>query len=160
MLREHGHEYGKTARSARLSRCSLRAMRQSPDSETVTEGIRVHAAAFYLNADSDPASRQFVFAYRVIITNEGDEPVKLLSRHWIILDADNRRQEVRGSGVVGQKPRLESGERFEYVSGCALPTAWGTMEGTYRMRRDDESEFDIEIGRFFLVSDDAKRGSG
>ncbi len=135
-------------------------MRQSPDSETVTEGIRVHAAAFYLNADSDPATRQFVFAYRIVIKNESSESVKLLSRHWIILDADNQRQEVRGPGVVGQKPRLESGESFEYVSGCALPTAWGTMEGKYHMRRDDESEFEIDIGRFFLVSDEAKRGVG
>jgi ApaG protein len=93
-----------------------------------------------------------VFAYKIVLVNEGDAPARLLSRHWVILDADGHREDVEGPGVVGETPRLDPGERFEYMSGCPLPTPWGTMEGSYLFERDDGQTFRVKIGRFFLVA--------
>jgi ApaG protein len=121
------------------------------NSDTATEGIRVQAAAQYMPGDSNPEQRQYIYAYKIRITNEGTRRAKLRSRHWIILDADNQREDVRGPGVVGKQPDLGPGESFEYMSGCPLRTKWGTMEGTYTMEREDGSTFDAVIGRFFLV---------
>ena len=123
----------------------------TPDfSDTVTEGVRVGATAQYLPEQSDPDARQFLFGYTIVIANQGDAPVQLLSRHWVIIDAEGRREEVRGPGVVGETPRLEPGQAFKYQSFCPLRTPWGTMEGTYQMKRDDGSTFDAQIGRFYL----------
>jgi ApaG protein len=119
-------------------------------SEAMTEGIRVGAAAFYLPQESDPHQARYAFGYTIVIANEGDAPAQLLSRHWVIIDADGEREEVRGPGVVGETPRLEPGQAFKYQSFCPLRTAWGTMEGSYTMRRDDGSEFEAKIGRFYL----------
>lgn len=124
---------------------------ESGHSDTITEGVRVRVAAQFIEAQSDPLRKHWVYAYRVVITNEGGAPVKLVSRHWIIRDAENDVQEVRGPGVVGENPELGPGESFEYMSGCPLPTEWGTMEGSYRMRRPDGTEFEALIGRFFLA---------
>jgi ApaG protein len=121
-------------------------------SVAVTEGIRVEAEAFYVEEQSDPDARQYRFAYTIAITNEGTEPAQLRSRHWIIVDADNNREDVKGPGVVGKQPLLKPGERFEYTSGCPLTTSWGTMEGSYAMTRPDGRAFEAHIGRFFLVS--------
>lgn len=118
----------------------------------VTEGIRVEAEAFYVEETSDPDARQYRFAYTIKISNEGQEPAQLRSRHWIIVDANNNREDVRGPGVVGKQPLLKPGEHFEYTSGCHLPTGWGTMEGSYSMTRPDGRSFAASIGRFFLVS--------
>jgi len=131
-------------------------MRVPPDtrssgSEATTEGIRVQAQAQFLPGESDSERRHYVWAYRIVITNEGHAPARLKSRHWIILDADNRREDVRGAGVVGKTPNLAPGERFEYTSGCPLRTRWGTMEGSYTFEREDGSAFEAAIGRFFLV---------
>jgi ApaG protein len=126
-------------------------MNESGHSDVVTEGIRVRVAAQFVPAQSDPDRRHWVYAYRVVISNEGDAPAKLISRHWLIRDAHNDLQEVRGPGVVGENPELDPGESFEYMSGCPLPTEWGTMEGSYRMRRPSGEEFDAAIGRFFLA---------
>jgi ApaG protein len=120
-------------------------------SDTLTDGIRIQAAAQFMPKDSNPDQKQYIFAYRITITNEGEEPAKLLSRHWIIIDADNHREEVRGEGVVGKQPEIQPGEKFEYTSGCPLRTPWGTMEGTYQMERADKKRFRAQIGRFFLV---------
>ncbi len=120
-------------------------------SDTITEGIRIQAQAEYKPSESDPDRRHFVWSYRVVITNEGTARSRLKSRHWIILDADNRREDVRGGGVVGKTPSLAPGERFEYTSGCPLRTRWGTMEGSYTFEREDGTAFDAAIGRFFLV---------
>lgn len=120
-------------------------------SDVTTQGIRVGAAAFYLAEESEPAENQFVFGYNIVIANVGDAPAKLLSRHWIIIDAAGRREEVEGPGVVGQTPRLEPGQAFKYQSFCPLRTNWGTMEGTYTMQRDDGEKFDVQIGRFYLT---------
>lgn len=119
-------------------------------SDTVTEGIRVGASAFYLPDDSEPDDRDFVFAYNIVIANTGDQPAQLVSRHWVIIDGIGKVEEVRGPGVVGQTPRLAPGEAFKYTSFARLKTSWGTMEGEYQMRRDDGSEFDARIARFYL----------
>jgi ApaG protein len=132
-------------------------MAQSPDSDTITAGIRVQAAARYLPEQSDPEHDRFTFTYRVVISNEGSRRAKLQSRHWLIIDAEGHREEVRGPGVVGEFPDLAPGERFEYTSGCPLATSWGTMEGSYQMEREDGAAFDAAIGRFFLVSATAMR---
>jgi len=119
--------------------------------DTITQGIRVQAQAQFLPSESDSERRHFVWAYRIVITNEGAARARLKSRHWFILDGDNRREDVRGGGVVGKTPSLAAGERFEYTSGCPLRTRWGTMEGSYLFERDDGTTFEAAIGRFFLV---------
>lgn len=124
---------------------------QSPNSDTLTEGIRIQAAAQYLPQESDPDSNKYFFVYKIRIVNEGERRARLLSRHWIILDAQNRREDVEGSGVVGQHPSLGPGEMFEYKSYCPLKTPWGTMEGTYTFTRESGENFHAKIGRFFLV---------
>ena len=126
-------------------------MADSPHSDTCTEGIRVQAAAQYLPRESDPDQAHYVYVYRIVISNEGTKRAKLLTRHWVILDSHGDREDVKGAGVIGQCPDLEPGESFAYVSGCPLPTEWGTMEGTYTMEREDGDRFLAEVGRFFLV---------
>ena len=120
-------------------------------SDTLTDGIRIRVAAEFLPDESESGIGQFMYAYRVIISNEGDRMAKLLGRHWLICDADNELREIRGAGVIGKQPVLEPGDSFEYESRCPLTTAWGTMEGTYLMRREDGNTFDAAIGRFFLA---------
>ena len=129
----------------------MTAVARPANSDTLTEGIRVQAAAQYMPSDSNPDQKQYIYAYKIVITNEGTRRAKLKSRHWIILDADNHREDVRGPGVVGKQPDIAPGERFEYMSGCPLRTAWGTMEGTYTMERENGQQFEAVIGRFFLV---------
>ena len=126
-------------------------MSESPSSDVVTDGIRVQAAAQFAPDHSDPGQRLFQYVYRIVLTNEGDVPARLRSRHWVILDAHNERREVRGDGVVGETPHLQPGESFRYESGCPLPTEWGTMEGSYEMERDDGERFQVQVGRFFLA---------
>jgi ApaG protein len=121
-------------------------------SSTVTRGIRVAAAGYYIPEESSPEDRQYVFGYRIVISNEGQETVRLLSRHWIIIDGNGEQEEVRGAGVVGKTPLLGPGQEFQYQSFCPLRTSWGTMEGTYQMRREDGEAFDAAIGRFWLTT--------
>lgn len=120
------------------------------NSETSTEGIRIEVFPEFIPEQSLPTENKFVFAYRVVITNEGTGKAKLVSRHWIIINADGDREDVKGQGVVGYTPELEPGESFEYTSFCPLNTNWGTMEGTFKMKRDNGEEFDAEIARFYL----------
>lgn len=125
-------------------------------SETLTEGIRVRVWPRYIPHQSDPGERKFIFAYRIRIANESGSPVRLMSRHWDIVDAAGRRNEVEGPGVVGQRPSLEPGEEFEYESFCPIATPWGTMEGWYLFeRREGGPPIRAIIGRFYLVSDEA-----
>jgi ApaG protein len=126
-------------------------------SECLTAGIRVDVRPSYIEDQSDPSARQWLFAYRIRIANEGVEPVKLLRRHWTIVDAGGNEEEVRGDGVVGNQPRIEPGQGFEYSSYCQLRTNWGTMEGSYEFRADDGRRVDAAIARFFLVGPDAPR---
>jgi ApaG protein len=120
-------------------------------SEVVTRGIRVSVASRYLPERSSVPNRQFVFAYTVRISNEGNEPAQLRTRHWIITDGNGHVQEVKGDGVVGKQPSLRPGESFEYTSGCVLETPHGTMHGTYQMIRPGGEEFDAEIAPFLLA---------
>lgn len=121
-------------------------------SDTVTQGIRVRVTPRYLPAESDPDARRWVFAYHVVISNQSDRRAKLQARHWVIVDADGRAREVRGEGVVGECPDLAPGQSHEYASYCPLPTAWGTMEGSYQMEGEDGREFAARVARFYLVA--------
>jgi len=124
---------------------------QSPNSACTTRGLVVEAAAQYLPAESDPERRQHFYVYRIRMTNEGDRRLRLLTRHWVIIDAHNQREEVRGPGVVGKHPELGPGESFSYTSYCPLRTEWGTMEGSFIFRDEDGETVRAEVGRFFLV---------
>jgi len=116
-----------------------------------TRGILVEVRARYLPARSSPAESRWMFAYTIRITNEGDERVQLVSRHWIITDANGREEEVRGPGVVGEQPVFPPGRSFEYTSGCPLPTPFGSMRGTYQMVTAGGEGFDAEIAPFALA---------
>lgn len=119
----------------------------------VTRGIRVSVESRYLPEKSDPSSNRFVFAYTVSIGNEGTEAVQLKTRHWIITDATGHVEQVRGEGVVGEKPLLQPKARpYEYTSACILKTPWGTMHGSYQMHRPDGTWFDAEIAPFLLAT--------
>lgn len=120
-------------------------------SEIVTEGIRVRAEPQYLAERSIPEQGQFLFTYKITLTNEGDEWAKLKSRHWIIIDSDGKREDVYGPGVVGEEPELAPGDSYAYSSFCPLATDFGTMEGSFSMVRRDGTPFEIRIGRFYLV---------
>ena len=126
-------------------------MSSAPHSDLVTDGIRIQAAAQYLPQESDPGFGRHVFAYKITMTNVGKQRARLLSRHWIILDGEGRREDVRGPSVVGEYPQLAPGENYSYISYCPLKTSWGTMEGSYTFERDDGARFPVRIGRFFLV---------
>lgn len=123
-----------------------------PPVEATTQGVKVRVRSRYLAHQSAPATNRFVFSYQVTITNDGQESVKLETRHWIITDANQKVEEVRGEGVVGEKPLLEPGQSFEYTSGCILETTFGTMHGTYQMFRDDGTSFDARIPDFLLAA--------
>jgi ApaG protein len=112
--------------------------------------IRIEVTTEYLPDQSEPAAERFVFSYTITIVNSGNMPAQLISRHWIITDADGRVQEVRGLGVVGNQPLLQPGEQFQYSSGCALNTPVGTMKGSYQMVAEDGTQFDAPIGEFVL----------
>jgi ApaG protein len=124
---------------------------ESLTSTAVTDSIRVDTQSFYVPGKSRPGREQYFFGYRIRITNEGPETVRLLSRHWVIEDGLGRTEEVRGPGVVGEQPVLEPGDHYEYTSACPLATRCGSMEGTYTMERGDEAEFNVQIGRFALI---------
>lgn len=112
--------------------------------------IDIQTQVNYLPEQSDESGSRFVFSYTITITNIGNAPARLISRHWIITDANNHVQEVRGQGVVGEQPILKPNQHFEYTSGTVLTTQVGTMRGSYRMRADDGSEFEVEIPQFVL----------
>jgi ApaG protein len=120
-------------------------------SKAVTRDVRVEVEATYVPERSRPDDGEWFYAYTVRITNDGDEVVQLVSRHWIITDADGREQEVKGPGVVGEQPMLGPGETFEYTSGCPLGTAFGSMRGTYQMVLPSGGGFDAEIAPFTLA---------
>ena len=112
--------------------------------------IRVDVTTQYLPDQSDPASARYVFAYTIDISNTGTVAAQLISRHWLITDAEGTVQEVRGLGVVGHQPLLAPGQSFEYTSGCALTTPVGTMKGSYQMVADDGIPFETAIPEFML----------
>ena len=118
--------------------------------ETPVYGIEVAAATQYLAEQSDEAASRYVFAYTITLRNTGSVAAQLISRHWIITDAQGLVQEVRGLGVVGAQPRLEPGQTYEYTSGAAIATAVGTMKGAYQMVAADGTRFEAPIPEFTL----------
>ncbi|MFI4933911.1 MAG: Co2+/Mg2+ efflux protein ApaG [Caulobacterales bacterium] len=128
-----------------------------PVYEAVTRGITVRVRPSYLADKSDPASNRYVWAYTVEIENRSTETVQLISRHWIITDAFNREEEVKGDGVVGEQPTLGPNEAFRYPSQCPLATSSGAMRGSYQMITDAGEVFDAAIPAFSLHLPDATR---
>jgi ApaG protein len=112
--------------------------------------IDVRVSSSYISDQSEPEEDRYVFAYTITITNQGSVPAQLVTRHWIITDANNRVQEVRGRGVVGEQPTLEPGESFQYTSGTVIATPIGTMQGSYQMVAGDGARFDADIPSFTL----------
>src|SRR5512139_4283490 len=113
--------------------------------------ISIQVRTVYIPEQRAPGADRYVFAYTVTIANEGTASAQLISRHWVITDAENQVQEVRGLGVVGEQPPLRPGERFEYTSGTSLATPVGTMHGSYQMVAEDGNKFDAEIPVFTLA---------
>jgi ApaG protein len=112
--------------------------------------IEVSTRTQYLPDQSDDAAGRWVFAYTITLRNRGTVAAQLVSRHWIITDAQQQVQEVRGLGVVGEQPRLEPGQSYEYTSGTSLATPVGTMRGSYQMVAADGTRFDAPIPEFAL----------
>ncbi|MGH8672214.1 MAG: Co2+/Mg2+ efflux protein ApaG [Burkholderiales bacterium] len=112
--------------------------------------ISVSAQTMFVPEQSDEAQGRFVFAYTITIENAGTVAAQLVSRHWVITDAENQVQEVRGLGVVGEQPVMKPGEQFQYTSGTAIATPVGTMRGSYQMVAEDGVRFDAAIPEFTL----------
>jgi len=119
-------------------------------SEATTRGVRVSVVAEYSAERSRPEQQQWFFLYTITIVNESDLTLRLVSRHWLITNGRGEVEEVRGPGVVGEKPVLGPTESFTYTSGCSLATAFGTMEGTYQMETASGEQFDVVIATFTL----------
>jgi ApaG protein len=113
--------------------------------------ICIQVVTNYIDEQSEPASDRYVFAYTITIANNGEVPARLISRHWIITDANGKVQEVTGDGVVGEQPHLNPGEEFRYSSGAVLETPVGAMQGLYRMEADNGVNFDAPIAPFTLA---------
>jgi ApaG protein len=120
-------------------------------SETLTHGVRVRVEPEYLPDQSEPSAGLWVHCYHVDIRNEGETPVQLLSRHWIITNAEGKEEHVHGPGVVGMQPVIEPGRSFQYTSGCPLDTAVGSMHGSFQMVARDGARFDALIEPFTLA---------
>ena len=113
--------------------------------------LKVEVESQFVPEQSDPGKQAYVFAYKVRITNNGQRPAQVISRHWIIVDGNNKSHEIRGLGVVGQQPLLAPGETFEYSSGCPLNTPVGSMKGSYLAVGDDGEPFRVPIQEFVLA---------
>jgi len=120
-------------------------------SDATTRGVHVEVQSTYEADRSSPRDARYFFSYRVRISNRGEDTVQLVSRHWVITDGEGRVEHVRGPGVIGEQPVLRPGESFEYTSFCPLPTAVGSMHGTYQMVTSGGSTFDAEIAPFSLA---------
>lgn len=112
----------------------------------------INVKTHYLEDQSDEENERYAFAYTITITNCGSVAAQLLSRHWVITDSNQKVQEVRGEGVVGEQPFLRPGEAFRYTSGALIDTPIGTMRGSYQMLAEDGKEFDAEIKEFMLAA--------
>lgn len=118
--------------------------------EVVPQEIDISVKTQYLQEQSDPENNRFVFAYTIDIENKSQSPVQLLSRHWIITDDNDKVEEVRGAGVVGQQPLIAPGQIFHYTSGAVLSTGFGTMQGSYEMLGEDGEKFAAQVPAFLL----------
>ncbi|HSR49808.1 MAG TPA: Co2+/Mg2+ efflux protein ApaG [Acidobacteriota bacterium] len=119
-------------------------------SDTTTQGVRVQVNSYYVEERSSPTNNLYFFAYKVVITNQGDETVQLINREWVITDFNGKVERVQGPGVVGEQPVLQPGESFDYTSFCPLTTPFGSMEGHYEMILDNGSTFKARIAPFSL----------
>jgi len=124
-------------------------------SEAITRGIQVKVQAQYVPGHSDEAASRHLFAYTVVITNQGDVTAQLVSRHWIITNGYGKTEHVRGPGVVGEQPVLAAGESFSYTSACPLTTPNGSMRGSYQMLTEDGETFDAEVPLFEMYAPQA-----
>lgn len=122
-------------------------------SQSVTHDILVKTYSFYIPERSKPDENEFFFAYKINIQNQSDLPVKLLSRYWLVINANGESHEVEGAGVVGKTPILSKNQNFEYTSYCPLDTHWGTMEGYYVFEIEGNQK-QVGIKRFFLVANE------
>ncbi len=118
--------------------------------EDITYQLDIRVSTRFLDDQSQPADNRYVFAYTITIQNAGSIAARLLSRHWVITDANGKTEEVRGDGVVGEQPWMRPGDSFEYTSGAVLETAVGTMHGSYELVADDGTRFDVPIPQFTL----------
>ena len=118
---------------------------------TMKHQIEVDASTHYLESQSAPEEDRYVFAYTITIRNSGPTSARLLARHWVITDANGKVQEVRGEGVVGEKPHLSPGQSFRYTSAAMIATPVGVMRGEYRLVSDAGEPFDAEIPSFTLA---------
>lgn len=117
--------------------------------------FEIQAMVRYLESESKPEADYFFFSYKITIMNKSDSPAQLMSRHWIITDGHGKVEEVRGAGVVGQQPKIQPGQVFEYESACPLPTKSGSMRGFYQFIGKQGQSFEIEIPEFFLIAPSA-----
>ena len=113
--------------------------------------INITAVTGFVEQQSDVDNNRFVFAYTITIENVSDEPFQLVSRHWVIQDANRKVEEVYGEGVVGEQPIIKPGEKYSYSSGAVLETEMGTMEGRYFMLSERDDEFEVTIPKFVLT---------
>ena len=118
----------------------------------ISEGVTISVETFYQPDYSNPLSSEYMFAYRITIENNNSFPVKLLRRHWFIFDSDSTHREVEGEGVIGNQPEINSGERYQYISGCNLRTELGKMHGTYFMENlHNKKNFYVKIPAFEMT---------
>lgn len=125
--------------------------------EAITRAVRVTAEPVFSPERSDEDAGQFVWTYTITIANEGETPVQVMTRRWLIVDALGRTQEVQGPGVVGQQPIIPPGENFRYTSACPLTTSSGFMSGSYRCVDENGRAFDVAIPAFSLDSPHMRR---
>jgi ApaG protein len=157
-LRKRGRAVIAIARRTRFARSpGARKAQERTMYRAITRDIEVVVSPRFVADRSSPENNYFFWAYTISITNQGTETVQLKTRHWRITDANGKRQEVRGAGVVGEEPVLKAGEHFEYTSGVPLPTASGFMAGSYGMVSASGEHFDIEVPAFSLDSVETKR---
>lgn len=119
-------------------------------SQDNTHHIQIEVESLYLSAESEPESNRYIFSYTITIQNQGSEAAKLLDRHWIITDANGKKKEVKGKGVIGEQPHLEPGEKFRYTSGAVLETPLGSMQGSYSMIDEQGDTFLAAVPVFSL----------
>lgn len=123
--------------------------------KTQLSQFKIHCQAVYIVGESKPEEDYYFFAYKISIENKGSSTAQLMSRHWQILDGNGKVEEVRGPGVVGLQPKIQSGQTFEYESACPLPTSWGSMKGHYHFISENGESFTVDIPEFFLVAPQA-----
>lgn len=133
-----------------LASCFNFVWNGTPMADSKKYEVQVETTVAYLPDQSDEKGERYVFSYTITIANTGTVPAQLISRHWIITDAANQVQEVRGLGVVGEQPLLRPGEAFEYTSGTSLATPVGTMHGSYQMVAEDGTRFEAPVAEFIL----------